>query len=376
MCLIVWKEGKDAVFTNRQFKNMINRNADGLGIMWRENGRVMVEKSVGSAQEKFKLFQKHRDKEYYAMHARLRTHGAIDEANCHPYELLNIDKGDPIDLYMMHNGVLGAAPTTMPNMSDTWNFVEYILKPIVKNNVDLLWDSTEFQTWLEKAIGGSKFIFMRSDEPAGEGNAPVLILNANAGTYTTKCWLSNTHCSVSSYKTGSYCGVQHNNQNFTHGQTQATGTHTTTAGTTQGTTSPKPNVPAGSPWALFLEKKRTKDTPLALPNISTNKVVQIEDHRTPLDESTAVVQDAAGLLQIAVTLRGMSIHAVKEFVRDDPDTAADIILTYYEKNTMPWEVIIQQIQDDNTVDGIVDLIRHIVNKALVPVNIKNKITVA
>jgi predicted glutamine amidotransferase len=138
MCLIAFKESHNGVFTNRQFKYMIARNPDGFGVMYREKGRVKVIKSLGSNSEKFQIFAKIRHKDFWAMHARIRTHGAIDETNCHPYKILSKDEGDAIDLYLMHNGTIAKAPTTDSTKSDTWHYVEHVLKPLVKADIKLL----------------------------------------------------------------------------------------------------------------------------------------------------------------------------------------------------------------------------------------------
>lgn len=174
MCLIVYKEGKDAHFSNRQFKNMLNRNQDGLGIMWREEGRVKVIKSIGKSKDKFNIWKNIREKECYAMHARLKTHGDVDEVNCHPYPILSIDDGDPIDLYMMHNGTISSAPEYDKTKSDTWHFIEATIKPLAKGGMlEFLWNDEPFHQWIQSAIGTSKLLFMRSDDV----EHPVLILN-------------------------------------------------------------------------------------------------------------------------------------------------------------------------------------------------------
>jgi hypothetical protein len=67
------------------------------------------------------------------------------------------------------------------------------------------------------------------------------------------------------------------------------------------------------------------------------------------------------LYTVVQSLRGLSTHEVKQWVLEDPDLTADVVMALYEKNTMPYESIIFQIKDDKAVDGIVDIIRHIVS---------------
>ena len=352
MCLIVFKENTESTFSNKQFKSMIRRNRDGLGIMWRENGRVLVEKSVADERSKFALWHKHRDREQYAMHARLTTHGKTNEDNCHPYKVLSIDDGDAIDLYMMHNGVITNAPDVDKAMSDTWHFVEYIIKPIAKTNLPLLWDNDPFQQWLQKSIGASKLLFMRSDDV----QFPTLILNSSMGKEETGCWLSNTYSTdtAHSYYTPKKAGLSHHNQNFTRKTT--TTTESSTTGTTGITT-----IEPGPDYVKLGDQ--FKD---AFPNLVKAANGFFLPNRVPfaVPEIKSEAPDAA-LVEIVSTLKGMSLHNIKEWIREDPDLCADVILALYEKNTMPYELIVQQIADDKGIEGIVDIIRHITsfNKA-------------
>lgn len=186
MCLIVLKNDKTSIFTEEQFEKMIWHNSDGLGIMYKQGARVIAHKTVGNDKEKLKLWKKFADLPSYAMHARFKTHGKIDVDNCHPYEVMNKDKGDPLDLYMMHNGTISNTPDTDRSMSDTWNFVANIIKPLAKLNPDIIWDSEVVQIMIHDFIGaGNKLLFMSSSKPN------VLIFNKEKGSDRTGCWLSN-----------------------------------------------------------------------------------------------------------------------------------------------------------------------------------------
>jgi hypothetical protein len=312
MCLIVYKENSNGVFTNRQFRSMIHRNADGLGIMWREDGRVKFDKVLGTPKDKFELFRKYRSMESWAMHARMKTHGKIDLDNCHPYELMSIDRGDAIDLFVMHNGVLSSAPEVNKDMSDTWHFMEYIIKPIVTANLDLLWNDDHFQTWLASTIKGSKLLFMRSDDV----EHPVLILNHDAGKEESGCWLSNTYSTQPIVENKAKGGNAFETDPFMGRQATVTMGTPKMTGTSTGTIS----------YVAAPERKSD-----------------------------------ANIEEYLVLLNGLSVPVVKDFVIDDPDIVADIMHYWYEERNLPYESIIEQIKDKSTVDGIVDIVRHIVS---------------
>ena len=379
MCLIVWKESAKSEFTNRQFKSMINRNSDGLGIMWRENGRVLFEKVLGTPKDKFKMFQRHRDKEQYAMHARFKTHGLIDKHNCHPYELLNIDKGDPIDLYLMHNGVLSGVPETDKDMSDTWHFVEYILKPIAKTNLPLLWESDEFHTWLQKQIVGSKLLLMRSDNAAEHS---TLILNSQAGVNQNGCWLSNSYSTYTAPHTNyNYGGNASTKAPFqqqertlpvvTQKQREETlhmkGSTVMNGETTEIPTGAGTNTETNA----LLRVQRGVQLPEAFTEGNRGKVINFERFRNSLTEGPFTIVPDLSLYETTVLLRGLPKYELKLFIEDDPDLAADIIMAFYEKNCMRYEIIMQQIKDPNTVNGIVDILHHVASTVDSVIKTKN-----
>lgn len=331
MCLIAFKESSDGVFTNKNFRNMIRRNRHGLGIMWREDGRVKTEKTIGSEKDKFKLWSKHRDKDSYAMHARLTTHGLTNLANCHPYELLNIDNGDPIDLYMMHNGVISNAPETDKDMSDTWHFVEYILKPIAKANLEILWDNEQFQLWLQTKITGSKLLFMRSDDV----EHPVLILNHSAGTEKDGFWLSNTHST-----------------DIVFAKHTPKATNTSYGGGRERTWYNSYSCYGYGYEGNDYDEDYFNSKPVNKTQTTTTSIPSL---KPPTWAKQPAEQD---LLDTADVLKKFSAQQVKEWATSEPECAADFILYMYKENSMDYASIINKIKDNKSVDEIVDIIRH------------------
>lgn len=375
MCLIVYKEDETGVFSNRQFKSMITRNRDGLGVMYREDDRVKFEKTVGTEHDKFDLFRRHRHRESYAMHARMKTHGLINEDNCHPYELLNKDKGDEIDLYMMHNGVLADVPMTNKDMSDTWNFVEHVLKPIVKADLSILWENDQFQEWLQSKIGSSKLLFMRSDDV----EFPVLILNSDAGKTHSSCWLSNENCMPSrfSYNGGSYIEAQKGsgttaNSNFPQHNSRNGSAHTNTMNGMGGTTSTGRFHNDEQRYEKFWSDRQalippgkkeveTSNAPsLVKPNVPKLYLPRAGDslrQMVALSNDLIIEKD---LMDTLLSLKPLGMYELKLWAQDDPDLAADIILYCYNKCTLTYEIITAEINNRDTVDEIIKLLHHVV----------------
>ena len=184
MCLIVHKESANSEFTLSQFYTSFTRNTDGLGIMYVEDDRVKVDKVVGGYKEQLELFRKHQDRDMYCLHQRFKTKGLINEVNCHPYKILDYDE-DGLDLYMMHNGTMQVTIKDQ-DMSDTWHFAEYYLKPVLKADPNLI-NNEEFQELISGYIGnGNKLLFLNN---YGE----VLIFNEEKGHTENGCWFSNQY---------------------------------------------------------------------------------------------------------------------------------------------------------------------------------------
>lgn len=186
MCLIAYKPNDKAKFTLDDFKASYSRNNDGTGIMFVDGGRVQVERAVGSLDQQLKVFASHQDKDSWVLHQRFATAGAKDVANCHPFKVLDKDE-DGVDLFMVHNGTLNSVvDLTEKGFSDTWHFVENVMKPMLKRDYELL-NMESFQIMLHATIGaGNKLLFLSSDNE-------VLIFNEEKGSWREGCWVSNTY---------------------------------------------------------------------------------------------------------------------------------------------------------------------------------------
>lgn len=352
MCLIVWKGGKNAVFTEKQFDRMLLANRDGLGIMWREGGRVKVEKTIGDNKKKRKLWDTVKNYPSYAMHSRLKTHGMINEDNCHPYELMNIDKGDVCDLYMMHNGIISGAPNIKTHMSDTWNFIEGVLKPIAQANVDILWDNEHLQTFISKNIGASKLLFMRSDKNE------ILIFNEQMGNTITGCWLSNLHSTGDTR----YVAPLQNSYSTHNRRWDSDGypwwNHEVI---TQKQNSSLADVLAKEEWEEgYFEKTYG---PTVSDPLTVHKPLLIENKQTINNSKMIPKVRHDHLLTMLQVLRSMSDTEMKRVMREDPQEIASIILYFYTNCTMNEDAIIGEIENEKTIDNTVNLLRQIsVNK--------------
>ena len=126
MCLIVEVRQSDTL-TFSEVKDWEEANADGWGIAYPYNGVVTVLKGHG-LKSLWRAIQEHKGRAYY-LHLRMATHGSVKEGNTHPYP---VTRG----VWLLHNGVLDIDTSTSAARSDTWHWIESVLKPLLDSVPD------------------------------------------------------------------------------------------------------------------------------------------------------------------------------------------------------------------------------------------------
>jgi hypothetical protein len=179
MCLLV-KVAPDTVFPADWFEDCFRKNPDGLGIAYVKDGTIIVEKTLpadAAAARLWWLEHAPRGVEY-ALHWRMRTHGAVDLERVHPYA---IHDGK---LYLMHNGVLSIGGDTTKE-SDTQIYARtygVAVAPVVHEPL--------VRQMIGEHIGRqNRFIFIHAEHG-------LLLVNESAGVTTDMfpgCWFSNTY---------------------------------------------------------------------------------------------------------------------------------------------------------------------------------------
>ncbi len=118
MCVILHRL-KGSKVSKEHLLKAKDYNPDGYGIMYVENGKVIHKKGFIKDDKLIELVESLGDKEF-VLHFRIKTHGKINEKNCHPF---HVGKGT----FMMHNGQL-FIKTPNPDKSDTYHFADYLEK--------------------------------------------------------------------------------------------------------------------------------------------------------------------------------------------------------------------------------------------------------
>ena len=164
MCIII--VGKPEHITDKILLRAYNGNKDGFGLMYSKNNKIITEKFLPKKfKSVLKCFNKHaKNTNQIALHFRFATQGEKNNFNSHPFCILNKKLGDNFDLFLMHNSPLLPAPILDNKKSDTYFFSRYILKPIIKNKPDLIFNESFIKS-LNKIINA-------------ETNSRVLLLNS------------------------------------------------------------------------------------------------------------------------------------------------------------------------------------------------------
>jgi len=150
-------------------------NGHGAGFVTAHRGRLEICKGFFTFDAFRAAYIPHAHKQS-AIHFRLATHGDRNEANCHPFAVTD-------EIALIHNGILPIDTSDAKEMSDTWHYVEYVLKPLALENRDF-YSHGSIKFLGESAISGSKFVFLRAD---GDWD----IWNREDGHWNGDIWYSN-----------------------------------------------------------------------------------------------------------------------------------------------------------------------------------------
>lgn len=206
MCLLI-ELNKDTRFSDTFLRGVYDRNSDGIGVMWADDEyKLHYRKALPSnAEEAIQFFRTVAEGKNCCVHFRMKTHGAIDYENCHPYPVFGFD-GEESEhpMLLMHNGVLTSGNSKDRTKSDTWHFVRDVLRPLLDDHPDMIHNQM-FQKLLGHEIGNNRFALM-------DYTGKVAIINRHQGVEYEGSWLSNTyawdysglHPNAPKYKTSYY----------------------------------------------------------------------------------------------------------------------------------------------------------------------------
>lgn len=174
MCLAIYKSSQDRPDWDA-LEEGFRCNSHGAGFAVAVDGSIQVHKGFFTFADFARAYEPFQDKQSL-IHFRLATHGARDADMCHPFQVTD-------EIVMIHNGILPISTDDDKTKSDTWHYVEYVLKPLAARDRDFYSDNA-IKFLGEAAISGSKFAFLRADGDWG-------IWNSEDGHWVGQTWYSN-----------------------------------------------------------------------------------------------------------------------------------------------------------------------------------------
>ena len=185
MCLLI-QQTKDTNFTDEHLLDFYTRNKDGIGVMWAEDGKLFSDKLIPkTAQESVDFYNRVARGKDCCVHYRMRTHGAIDHENTHPYEVFGFTASHEMPMLLMHNGILHTSNRADETKSDTWHYIRDYLHRLLDGNPALAFDPV-FEQVISKHIGNNRFALMNH---LGQ----TVIFNKAQGVSYNGAWMSNTY---------------------------------------------------------------------------------------------------------------------------------------------------------------------------------------
>lgn len=184
MCLIFTNRPTDEALSDAWLTNFYTRNQDGWGFMWFDtiSGTVQVHKALGTCAQwiaDFRLMESFGVE--FATHLRMRTHGATDLVNVHPYPVIE-------NFEIMHNGILASGYGTGGDQtkSDTWHYIVDTLRPLIAIiGVDAA-TAEPVLDLIGESIGNNRFVMIT---PSGD----MKFVNAHQGKAWHGRWMSNCY---------------------------------------------------------------------------------------------------------------------------------------------------------------------------------------
>jgi hypothetical protein len=340
MCLLIQKP-KDVEFKEEHLVDFYNRNRDGIGVMYSENGALHTSKMLpNTAQDTLDFYEHYIKGRECAIHYRMRTHGDIDLINCHPYPVFGFDDAEhPMPMALMHNGVLRTGNAKDSTKSDTWHYIRDYLHVLLKDDPSLAFDPV-FADVIGGHIGNNRFVLMNH---LGQ----TTIINKYQGVMFNGAWLSNEYAWSSTKflprKQASTYGSWHGGKGDTYYSAGKEGT------------TPKKSSPAPSPTASTGKGGKTKKSgkkpgeQLTLPSIKsggkTTLTEQVKNERNGVSVDCKWLDDVLELrsildaIYVDNAIRNRQLETLIE--ESDPERAyfllellADGIVSKAEFNTV------------------------------------------
>jgi hypothetical protein len=194
MCIILHKKAK-CLIDEWRLESAVIVNPDGWGYTIPEgNGKLYTRRQYNekgnNAETILKTIEKHKHEEMF-IHLRFKTQGELSILNCHPFTVTTYKKHG-VDVQLLHNGTITDFNDRKDSRSDTKQFVDTIVTPLMERLLAYsLPESVMFDPLLAEIMdkyAGYNNRFILID---GFGNR--LIINEQQGKKFDWGWASNEY---------------------------------------------------------------------------------------------------------------------------------------------------------------------------------------
>jgi hypothetical protein len=175
MCIAIIN--KSGLFPAAEFRTIFANNPDGIGFAFTDGHSVRIFKSLTNSDALYDQYRGFREKypeSPFLIHARIKTHGAADLKNAHPYHING-------DIALIHNGIIDA-PIVNPKKSDSWHLCRLIES--FANPENVFTDGSIESEWVQNIADGSKVAMLHRD-------GRFVIFGENLGHWIGENWYSN-----------------------------------------------------------------------------------------------------------------------------------------------------------------------------------------
>jgi glutamine amidotransferase len=173
MCIAIFKPA-NTIVTKESLEQCFKVNPDGAGFMVAVNKKLIIKKGYFTFNDFWEAWLPYQNN-VAAIHFRIRTHGVIDNDNCHPF---SVNSG----LAFIHNGVIQGFG--LKDRSDTYEFNEQIMKPLVGKFGNSILTNESIKYLIEAKIGYSKFVML-------DRHGNHTLFNESKGNWNEGVWYSN-----------------------------------------------------------------------------------------------------------------------------------------------------------------------------------------
>ena len=204
MCLIILANDIQSI-NYKDLEIAYNRNSNGFGVMYiNKKDQFISDKFVPNNFTEVKnFFNLHKNEtDRIAIHFRYTTEGKTNKKNCHPFISYQDDKRT---IGLMHNGARLPIPLIHKNCSDTWHYNEHYLKPVLKQNPNVILNQ-DYQKELQEHINQDKFLFLDSK------TKKFIIINEDEGNYRGANWFSNDYWNIQKLSVPKISYAKYNDQ--------------------------------------------------------------------------------------------------------------------------------------------------------------------